>query len=92
MFQLDFFANALQDAFKAAVLDCKSKDDEGTIAVCVAIDQNIIMTCVMWTKNSSLCSRALTKAQNHVGLKPCNMLTPIKTRWAYLISALQCLI
>ena len=36
MFQLDFFANALQDAFKAAVLDCKSEDDEGIISVCIA--------------------------------------------------------
>ena len=92
MFQLDCLSHALQGACKAAVLDCKSKDDKGTIAVCVAIDQKIITNCVTWTKNSSLGSRALTKAQNHFGLKPCNMLTPINARLVYLISALKCLI
>ena len=43
-------------------------------------------------KKSSLGSRALIKVQNCVGLKPHKMLTPIKTRWAYFISTLQCLI
>ena len=92
MFQLDCFAHVLQDAFKVAVLDCKSEDDEGTISVFVATVRKILTDCVTWMKNSSLGSRALTKAQNHVGLKPCKMLKPIKTRWAYFISALQCLI
>ena len=92
MFQQDCFAHALQGACKAAGLGCKSEDDEGTIAVYVATVRKIITACVTWTKNSSLGSRVLTKDQNHFGLKPCKMLTPIKTLWVYLISALQCLI
>ena len=31
MFRKDFFAHVLQSVWKAAVLDCKYKDDEGTI-------------------------------------------------------------
>ena len=73
-------------------MGCESKDEEGTIAVYVATVQNILTACVTWTRNSSLGSRALTKAQNHVGLKPRNMLTPIKTQWAYLIRNIQCII
>ena len=92
MFQKDCFAHALKDAWNADVLDCKSEDDEGIISVCIATVWKILTTCVTWAKNSSLGSRALTKAQNYVGLKPCKMLTPIKTRRAYFISALQCII
>ena len=51
-----------------------------------------LATCVTWMKKSSLGSRGLTKAQNNVVLKPCKMMIPIKTRWEYLISAIQFLI
>ena len=46
----------------------------------------------MWMGKISLGSRALTKAQNNVGLNSHKMLTPIKKRWIYLISLLHCLI
>ena len=73
-------------------MDCKSKDYKGEIVVCIAKVQKIIAACVKWTKKSSLGSRYITKAQNYFLLKPRKTLIPIKTRWAYLIIALQCLI
>ena len=54
--------------------------------------QKSLTTCVTWMKKSSLGSIVLTKDQNHVGLKARKILTHIKTQWAYLIYALQCLI
>ena len=92
MFWQDCFPHLLQVVRKSAVLDCKSKDDEGKIGVCIETSRKSIATYVTWMKKSSLSSRALTKAQNNVGLKPVNMLTPIKTRWEYLISTIHCLI
>ena len=82
----------LQGAWKAADLDCKYEDDEGTIALWIVTVQKSLTTCVTLTNKSSLGSRALTKAQNNIGLKPHKMCTPIKTWWEYLIDALQCLI
>ena len=73
-------------------MDFKYEDDKGKKVVCVEMPPKILITCVTWTKKSSLGLRALTKAQNHVGLKPRNMLTPIKTQWAYLIRNIQCII
>ena len=92
MFRHYIFTHALKGACKADILYCKSEDDEGKIVVCVATVQKILFTCVIWTNKSSLGSRAQTKAQKYVGLKPLKMLTPIKTRWAYFISTLQCMI
>ena len=82
----------LQGAWKAADLDCKYEDDEGTISLWIVTVQKSLTTCVTLTNKSSLGSRALTKAQNNIGLKPHKMCTPIKTWWEYLIDALQCLI
>ena len=60
--------------------------------MCVKNPPKNLTNCVTWTKKSSIGSRALTKAQNYVRLKPRRILTPIKTLWEYLISALQCLV
>ena len=60
--------------------------------MCVATVRRSHATCTTWTEKSSLVSRALTKVENIFGLKPRKMLTPIKKRWEYLISPLQCLI
>ena len=54
MFRQDSFSHALQVACKAKVLDCKYEDDKGTITMCVATVQKIIMNFVTWTKKSSL--------------------------------------
>ena len=80
MFRQDFFDHVLQGAYKADVLDCKSKDDESTIVVCISTVQKSLMACVTLAKNNSLGLIALTKAQNHFVLKPCKILTPIKTQ------------
>ena len=60
--------------------------------LCVLQQSENLVTCVTWTKKSSLGLRSLAKTQNYARLKPHKMLTPIKTQWAYLISTLQCLI
>ena len=92
IFWQDCFAHALQCAYKASVLDCKSEDEEVIIVLCIEMVQNILVTCPTWTNKSSLGSIELKNAQHHFGLKTHKMLTPIKTRWGYFICALQCLI
>ena len=81
MFLQDCFPHGLQGACKADILDYKYDDDERTIVVCFVTIQNNLVTCVTWTKKSPICSRALTKSQNHVGFKPRKMLKPIKAQW-----------
>ena len=92
IFQQYCFSHAIQGVCKAAIFGYKSEDDEVKIVVSVEIFWKILDTCVTWTKKSSLGSIPQTKAQNNVGLKPVNMLTPIKKRWEYLISTIHCLI
>ena len=49
MFQQDCLYHALQGAWKAAGLGCKSEDEEGTIDVCVATVRNFFT----WFKSTN---------------------------------------
>ena len=49
---------------------CRSKDEKGTIAVCVATVLKSIVTCVALTKKSLFDSILLTKPQNNIVYVP----------------------
>ena len=81
VFEQDCFAHALQGACKAAVLDVKSPD--GSISV--EKTRGVMQKCITWTKKSQKGATFLAQSQEHCGLRPERMLTPVKTRFAYLI-------
>ena len=88
VFEQDCFAHALQGACKAAVLDVKSPD--GSISV--EKTRGVMQKCITWTKKSQKGATFLAQSQEHCGLRPKRMLTPVKTRFAYLIHSFRALL
>ncbi len=85
-FSADCLAHALHNACKKAVVSCSS----GTVNVDTA--RTALQSCITWTKKSSKGAQMLSAAQVHCKLKPRKLLTPVKTRFAYLIHSFRSLL
>ena len=81
MFVMDCLAYVLDDAFKEGVMDMKYDDGRVDIEV---IRRNM-QRCITWTKKHKRGKKAFETAQKHVGLPCKNLITPVKTCFAYLI-------
>ena len=94
LFRQDCFAHALQGGCKSAILDCKSPESakEVEAIVCVSETRKRMQACITWTKKSQLGGMKLTEAQLHTQVQVRKLLTPVKTRWAYLVESFKCLI
>ena len=86
IFEQSCLAHALSGACKKAVIDART----GTLS----IEQTRIklQKCITWTKKSQKGCNSLREAQEFCHLPPQKLLTPVKTRFAYLIYAFRRLV
>ena len=73
-------------------LQLSSQDDEDKIILCVNEIQQKFAACITWTKKSQKGASFLQQAQEHCGIPKQRLLSPVKTRFAYLILSFQTLL
>lgn len=91
IFEQPCLAHALQSSCKAAVVDVDSNfrvlDQKNEMEPVISIDgvRKKLAKCITWTKKSQKGHTFLFEAQAHCNLKQKQLITPVKTRFAYLI-------
>ena len=81
MFVIECLDHSLANACNTGVMDMKYDDGRVDIEV---IRRNM-QRCITWTKKHKRGKKAFETAQKHVGLPCKNLITPVKTCFAYLI-------
>ena len=84
---MELLAYILAGACTAGVQSIKSDDGE----VDTELMRQKMQKCITWKKNSQKGARALWDAQIHCGIKEKRLLTPVLTRFAYLIHSFRSL-
>ena len=84
---MEFLSDILAGACKAGVQSIKSDDGE----VDTELTRQNMQKCITWTNNIQKGARALREAQIHCGIKEKRPLTPVLTRFAYLIHSFKSL-
>lgn len=88
LFEQDCFAHVLSGGCKAAVINGSS--DDGMLSV--EYTRDVMQKCITWTKKSQKGANSLRESQEHCRLCPMKLLTPVKTRFAYLILSFRCML
>ena len=88
MFVMKFLFQVLANACNAGVMDVKSNDERVDTEV---ISRNM-QCCITRTKNPQKGEKALETSQKHVELPCKRLITPVKTRFAYLIHCFRSLL
>ncbi len=81
-FETPCIAHILSGACKCGVIDVK------TDTLCVERTRNTLQKCITWTKKSQKGANSLVQAQELCSLRKKKLLTPVKTRFAYLSNTL----
>ena len=66
------------------------KSDDGEVDT--ELTRRNVQKCITWTKKSQKGARALWEAHIHCGIKEKRLLTPVSTRFAYLINSFRSLL
>jgi len=88
LFEQDCFAHVLSGGCKAAVIN--GSLDDGLLSV--ESSRVVMQKCITWTKKSQKGANYLRESQEHCDLRPMKLLTPVKTRFAYLILSFRCML
>ena len=81
LFTMDCLAHISAGACEAVVQSINLDDGE----VYTELTRRNMQKCITWTKNIQKGARALLEAQIHCRIKEKLLLTPVSTRFAYLI-------
>ena len=85
---MECLAHILEGACKVGVKSIKSDDCE----VETELTRGNTQKCLTWTKKIQKGAWALREAQIHCGIKEKRLLTPVSTRFAYLIHSFRSLL
>ena len=88
MFVTECLAYLLDNACKAGVMDVKSDD----VRVDTEATRRNMQHCITCTRKSQKGAKALETVQKNVGLPFKRLITPVKTRFAYIIQSFWYLI
>jgi len=88
IFEQECTAHILQGACKAAVINVES--DDKTISI--EHTRTRLQACITWTKKSQKGQNGLAESQSHCQLPQRALITPVKTRFAYLVVSFRCLL
>ena len=88
MFVMEYLDHFLANSCKSGVMDVKYDD----VRIDTEVTRSNTQLCITWTKKSQKGAKALETAQKHVGLPCKKLITPVKTRFAYLIHSFRSLL